>query len=118
MLHMSVYLVADIDVHDSEMYEEYSRAAQATFKGYGEVEYLVRGGEVTLLEGDWRPKRFFIIRFEDKEKAVAWYHSPAYKEAMKIREASATSDLFMVDGVDWVVPGTESSQPEVPSEPA
>lgn len=118
MLHMSVYLVADIDVHDSEMYEEYSRAAQATFKGYGEVEYLVRGGEVTLLEGDWRPKRFFIIRFEDKEKAVAWYHSPAYKEAMKIREASATSDLFMVDGVDWVVPGTESSQPEAPSEPA
>jgi len=30
MLHMSVYLVADIDVHDPEMYEEYSRAAQAT----------------------------------------------------------------------------------------
>lgn len=118
MLHMSVYLVADIDVHDSEMYEEYSRAAQATFKGFGEVEYLVRGGEVTLLEGDRRPKRFFIIRFEDKEKAVAWYNSPAYKEAMKIREASATSDLFMVDGVDWVVPGTESSQPEAPSEPA
>ena len=118
MLHMSVYLVADIDVHDSGMYEEYSRAAQATFKGYGEVEYLVRGGEVTLLEGDWRPRRFFIIRFEDKKKAVAWYNSPAYKEAMKIREASATSDLFMVDGVDWVVPGTESSQPEAPSEPA
>jgi hypothetical protein len=32
MLHMSVYLVADIDVHDPEMYEEYSRAAQATFR--------------------------------------------------------------------------------------
>jgi uncharacterized protein (DUF1330 family) len=109
MLHMSVYLVADIDVHDPEMYEEYSRAARATFKGYGEVAYLVRGGEVTVLEGERRPKRFFIIRFEDKEKAVAWYNSPAYQETMKIREASATSDLFMVERVDWVVPGTESS---------
>ena len=109
MLHMSVYLVADIDVHDPEMYEDYSRAAQATFRGYGEVEYLVRGGEVTPLEGDLRPKRFFIIRFEDREKALTWYNSPAYQEEMKIREASATSDLFMVEGVDWVVPGTESS---------
>jgi uncharacterized protein (DUF1330 family) len=37
MLHMPVYLVADIDVHDAARYDEYSRAAQATFKGYGEV---------------------------------------------------------------------------------
>ncbi len=109
MLHMPVYLVADIDVHDPQTYEDYSRAAQATFKGYGEVKYLVRGGEVAPLEGDWHPKRFFIIRFEDKDKAMAWYHSPAYREAMKIREASSTSDLFMVEGVDWIVPGTESS---------
>jgi uncharacterized protein (DUF1330 family) len=104
---MAVYLVADIDVHDPDVYTEYSRAAQATFKGYGEVKYLVRGGEVTVLEGTVRPKRFFVIRFEDKEKAMAWYNSPAYREAMKIREASSTtSTLFMVEGVDWVVPGT------------
>lgn len=109
MLHMAVYLVADIDVHDPKTYEEYSRAAQETFKGYGEVTYLVRGGEVTPLEGSWRPKRFFIIRFEDREKAMAWYNSPAYQEAMKIREVSSTSDLFMVEGVDWVVPGTSPS---------
>jgi uncharacterized protein (DUF1330 family) len=95
---MPVYLVADIDVHDPQTYAEYSKAAQETFKGYGEVKYLVRGGEVTALEGDWKPKRFFIIRFEDREKAMAWYNSQPYKEAMKIREASSKSDLFMVEG--------------------
>jgi uncharacterized protein (DUF1330 family) len=104
---MPVYLVADIDVHDPEKYDEYSRAAQETFKGYGEVKYLVRGGEATVLEGDWQPKRFFVIRFEDREKAMAWYNSDAYREAIKLRESSSTSDLFMIDGVDWVVPGTE-----------
>ena len=106
MCHMPVYLVADIDVRDSETYDEYSRQAQATFAGYGEVKYLVRGGETTVLEGDWHPKRFFVIRFEDKEKAMAWYRSPAYQEVMKIRTASSRSNLFMVEGVDWVVPGT------------
>jgi uncharacterized protein (DUF1330 family) len=31
---MPVYLVADIDVRDAALYDEYSRAAQATFKGF------------------------------------------------------------------------------------
>ncbi len=106
---MPVYLVADIDVHDPDTYEKYSAAAQATFAGYGEVKYMVRGGDVTTLEGEWSPKRLFIIRFEDRERAMAWYNSGPYREAMKIREASSTSNLFMVEGVDWQVPGTERS---------
>ena len=106
---MPFYMVADIDVHDPETYDQYSRAAQPTFAGFGEVRYLVRGGEVTPLEGKWKPKRLFIIKFEDRDQAMAWYNSPAYREAMKIREASSTSDLFMVEGVDWVVPGTEGT---------
>lgn len=96
---MAVYLVADIDVHDTETYAEYSRLAQATFEGYGEVTYLVRGGEVDVLEGDWQPRRFFIIRFEDREKAMAWYNSRPYQEVMKLRFSSSTSNLVMVAGV-------------------
>ena len=106
---MPFYMVADIDVHDPETYDQYSLAAQPTFAGFGEVKYMVRGGEVTPLEGDWKPKRLFIIRFEDREQAMAWYNSPSYREAMKVREASSTSDLIMVEGVDWVVPGTEQT---------
>jgi len=95
---LAVYLVADIDVHDVETYAEYSRRAQATFEGYGEVTYLVRGGDVEVLEGDWQPKRFFIIRFEDREKAMTWYYSQPYREVMKLRLASSTSNLLIVGG--------------------
>ncbi len=95
---MAVYLVADIDVDDVETYAEYSRLAQATFEGYGEVTYLVRGGEAEVLEGDWQPKKFFIIRFEDREKAMAWYNSQPYREVMKVRLASSTSNLLIVGG--------------------
>lgn len=104
---MPTYLVADIDVHDTETYDRYSEAAQETFAGYGRVTYLVRGSEAMPLEGDWKPKRLFIIRFEDRERALEWYRSPRYQEATKLREASASSELIMVDGSDWVVPGTE-----------
>ena len=96
---MAVYLVADIEVHDAETYAKYSHLAQPTFEGYGQVTYLVRGGEIEVLEGEWQPKKFFIIRFEDREKAMAWYHSHAYQEVMKVRLASSTSNLFMVTGV-------------------
>ena len=51
-----------------------------------------------MLEGDWQPKRFFIIRFEDREKAMTWYNSQPYREVMKLRLASSTSNLFMVEG--------------------
>lgn len=95
---MPVYLVADIDVHDADTYAEYSRRAQATYAGYGEVTYMIRGGEAEVLEGDWHPKRFFAIRFEDREKALAWYHSPAYQEVMKLRLQSSTSNLVMIEG--------------------
>jgi uncharacterized protein (DUF1330 family) len=95
---LAVYLVADIDVHDVETYAEYSRLAQATFEGYGEVTYLVRGGKVEVLEGNWQPKKFFIIRFEDREKAMTWYNSQPYREVMKLRLASSTSNVFMVGG--------------------
>ncbi|TME98366.1 MAG: DUF1330 domain-containing protein [Chloroflexi bacterium] len=62
------------------------------------ITYLVRGGEVEVLEGDWQPKRFFIIRFEDREKAMTWYYSQPYREVMKLRLASSTSNLLIVAG--------------------
>src|ERR1700679_468489 len=31
--------------------------------------YLVRGGELEVLEGDWHPKRVVVIRFDSKEAA-------------------------------------------------
>ena len=57
-----------------------------------------------LLNDD--PQERVVASFEDREKAMAWYNSPAYREAMQLREASSTSNLFMIEGVDWVVPGT------------
>lgn len=79
------------------VHDEYSRQAQATYAGHAEVSYLVRGGHVDVLEGDWQPQCFFVIPFDDREKATAWYRSPAYQEVKKLRQQSAESNLIMVE---------------------
>ena len=50
--------------------------------GPGEGRFVVRGGELAVLEGDWHPSRLVILEFPDLETAKAWYSSPKYEQAM------------------------------------
>lgn len=95
---MAAYVIADIDVHNPEEYEEYRRLAGPTSAPYG-GHYIVRGGAVEIIEGDWQPKRFVVLEFPSVEQAKAWYNSPEYAEARAIRHRTATSNLIIVDGV-------------------
>jgi uncharacterized protein (DUF1330 family) len=56
---MAAYVIVDIDVKDAAGYEEYKKLAPPSIAAYG-GKYLVRGGNVEILEGDWSPKRFVI----------------------------------------------------------
>ena len=51
---MAAYLVVQIDVKDQVEFENYKVMAPPTISAYG-GKYLVRGGAMTLLEGDWKP---------------------------------------------------------------
>jgi uncharacterized protein (DUF1330 family) len=59
----------------------------------------VRGGACETLEGSWRPKRFVILEFPTVERAREWWSSEEYRPAREIREASATTDMVLVEGV-------------------
>jgi uncharacterized protein (DUF1330 family) len=61
---MAAYLIADVDVTDSAMFEEYKREVPATEQRYG-GKYLGRGGTATVLEGDWKPHRLGLSRHSD-----------------------------------------------------
>jgi len=94
---MPGYVIADIDVHDPENYEEYKRTATPTATEFG-GRYIVRGGKLEVLEGEWLPKRFVIIEFPSVEKAKAWWNSQSYSGPKKIRQATAKSNFFVVEG--------------------
>ena len=47
---MPAYVIADITVHDPELYEDYRRQVPSVIERYGR-RYLVRGGAFELFEG-------------------------------------------------------------------
>ena len=95
---MAAYFIADVDVTDREVFEEYRGQVGATIEKYG-GKYLVRGGEFEKFEGDWTPTRMVILEFESMERAREWYHSEDYKDIMAIRHRSANTSAVLVEGV-------------------
>jgi uncharacterized protein (DUF1330 family) len=94
---MPAYVIAETDVHDAEAYERYKAAAPATIAAYG-GRYLARGGELSVLEGEWDPARMVVLEFDDLETAKRWYDSPEYRAARELREGAATFRVVAVQG--------------------
>jgi uncharacterized protein (DUF1330 family) len=95
---MPAYVVVDIAVRDCERYERYKQLAAPTVAAYG-GRYLVRGGASETLEGGWMPSRFVILEFPDADAGRAWWHSSEYGPAKALRQASADTDMVLVEGV-------------------
>ena len=95
---MAAYVVVEVDVQDNERYETYKRMVPPTLAAYG-GRFVVRGGEVETLEGDWSPRRVVIVEFPSVERAKAWWGSEEYAEAKALRQATAHSRMIVVAGV-------------------
>ena len=96
---MSAYLVVEVEVHDPDRYENYKAMVPPSLAEYG-GRFLVRGGKVETLEGDWSPKRFVMVEFPSVDKAKAWWDSSAYAEAKALRQATAKTQMIVVEGFD------------------
>ena len=96
---MSAYLIVDVEVHDADAYRGYQQRVADTFAPFG-GQFMVRGGSLETLEGNWSPKRLVILQFPSVEQAKAWYHSPEYQAILPLRLQHATTHfLSIVDGV-------------------
>ena len=95
---MAAYVIVEIDVTDPVGYEEYKAAAGPTIAAGG-GRFIVRGGDIEVLEGDPPLGRTVILEFPTMELARAWYGSDEYTAARHIREATATSRMYLVDGI-------------------
>ena len=95
---MPAYLIVETDVTDPEQYEQYKAASPGTVAAGG-GRFLVRGGELAVLEGDWAPKRLVVVEFENLEAAKRFYESAEYQAAMKLLEGAANLNMVAVEGV-------------------
>ena len=95
---MPAYVVVEIEVLDAERYETYKRMVPPSLAAYG-GRFVVRGGAAETLEGEWSPKRLVIVEFPSLERAKAWWGSPEYAEAKALRQATARTQMIVVEGV-------------------
>lgn len=99
---MSAYVIVEIDIRDPVAYAEYIRLTPPTILAYG-GKFIIRGGKVETLEGDWKPNRLVMLEFESVARAKEWWSSPEYAPALAIRQRSATTDMIVVEGADPIV---------------
>jgi uncharacterized protein (DUF1330 family) len=95
---MPAYVIAEVEVADPALYEQYRREVPATLAAFG-GRFVVRGGAVEPLEGEWAPKRLVVLEFPDHAAAKAWWSSQAYAKPKALRQRSARTQLVIVDGV-------------------
>lgn len=96
---MSAYLIARMTITDMDRYKEYMAASPSVVAKYG-GKFIVRGGDKVTFEGEDEARRIAIIEFPSMEKAKAFYHSPEYTAARKLRAGAAEMSLMVVEGVE------------------
>ena len=96
----AAYLIVESSITDADTFKRYMAAAPEVVKAFG-GDYLVRGGRMAVLEGDWQPPRLTVLRYPSFEQAQAMYDSPAYTHARSLRHgATACFNMVLVEGVE------------------
>ena len=94
---MAAYVIAEVNVTDPKLYEDYKKMVPATVEKYG-GRFVVRGGSVEVKEGGWKPARLVVLEFPSMEQARRWYQSPEYAPALALRLKAASAKLILVEG--------------------
>ncbi|TDR79963.1 DUF1330 domain-containing protein [Paludibacterium purpuratum] len=99
---MSAYVVFTRErTTDAAELDRYKQKAPAAREGH-DLTPLAFYGEFEVLEG--APiEGAVILRFPDMAAARAWYHSPAYQDALTHRLKGADYRVLLIEGVDAAV---------------
>jgi uncharacterized protein (DUF1330 family) len=94
---MKAYVIAAETVNDPAMFDLYRKEVAATLVPFG-GQFVVRGANLTVLEGEWPHPRLVIIEFPSRAAAEDWYKSAEYQKIISLRHKSSVGNLIIVDG--------------------
>ena len=94
---MSGFAIFNIEIKKPEEYKEYVDKVKPIAEKFG-GEYIVRGGETTIVEGNWTYPRTVVIKFPSYEKALEWYKSEEYKPVKQIRLDNSVANGIIIKG--------------------
>ncbi len=94
------YLLVQGHVTDREGFKAYNAALPPIYRKYqGEYIALVPSPLVEVVEGEPENRSIVIARFPSREHARAFWTSPEYTEAKKLREGKGTFYVTILDGL-------------------
>ena len=92
------YVVLEFNIKDADGFKDYAQRSPATVAMHG-GKFLVRPGKIVTLKGDAPKGAFAILAFDNAEQAQKWASSPEYTALVPLRDSSAESRIFVVEGV-------------------
>ncbi len=95
---MTAYVIFQETVFDAAEFDRYKTMSPASIAKFG-GEFIVRGGDVETLEGEFTHERFVVIAFPTMDAARSWYHSDDYADARDLRLKISTGDAILVEGI-------------------
>ena len=96
---MSAYVIFDVQITDPAQYQEFMAGVKPALALAG-AEYLARGGEHKVYEGDWKPRRIVLLKFPSVDAWEAFYNGPTYQGLKSIRDKCSEARLVSVVGLD------------------
>ncbi|MCB1644646.1 MAG: DUF1330 domain-containing protein [Pseudomonadales bacterium] len=96
---MSVYLLAQISIHDPDRYTQYGNGFMDIFSKYNGKLLSVDEAPETM-EGEWPYTRTVLIEFPSRDDARAWYDSEEYQALASHRFAASDANIVMIKGLD------------------
>jgi uncharacterized protein (DUF1330 family) len=95
---MAAYLIGKIEVTNPEQYKKYVAVTPGILEKFG-GRFIARGGETVTLEGPEEIRRVVLVEFPSLDRIKAFYNSPEYQEARKLRQGAAIMYLMGVEGL-------------------
>jgi uncharacterized protein (DUF1330 family) len=94
-----VYFVALVEIHDPLGFQSYHEQFEATLAPFG-GRLLSFGATIVPLEGmEGMTARAAIVVFPSLQAGQDWFQSPAYRKIAPLRQRSARTQGFFVEGL-------------------
>jgi len=91
-------LFENVKITDSTKLEEYKKNVFPIVERFG-GKYIVAGGQIRNIEGDWNPQFLVMIQFPSLEQANKWYDSEDYKELKALRHSSGEFNAVIMEAL-------------------
>ena len=92
-------MIAHIEVTNLELMQKYRELVPKIIDKY-DGKYIVRGGDLQVLEGNALKHRMVVVEFPDKKSAENFYYSEEYAPVKKLRLEAGNNSSVLVEGLE------------------